>query len=157
MTVYRCHLRPTPSNGASQADIFDFCYSHKIVGIGWPAVKSRDEAQAEEEFRANYDTNISSLRAMMKIECGDYIWIHDTHDVYYLCKVVRTWKEIPHSEEYAEYDISNCLGVDMIMVGNCDQVPEKVLASFTTPPTLQRINDDGIADVSSYIWSVKHK
>ena len=157
MNVYRCHLHPKPNNGASLADVFDFCYSNKIVSIGWRDVTSRNEEEAEAEFRANYDTSIASLRAMIKIEHGDFLWIHDTHDVYYLCKTVRLWKDLPHSDEYAKYDVSNNVGVEMVMVGGNEQVPEKVLASFTTPSTLQRINDEGIAAVSSYIWSIRHK
>lgn len=157
MKVYRCHLRPAPANGASEAEIFDFCYTQKIIGIGYSAVKSRNEAEAEAQFRDNYDAGIANLRAMMKIEIGDFLWIHDTHEVYYLCKAVRLWKDQPHSEECAQYDVSNNVGVEMVLVGSNDQVPEKVLAAFTTPMTLQPINDEGLAAVSNYIWNIKHK
>ncbi len=157
MNVYRCNLRPEPTNGASEADIFDFCYKQKIVGIGYSAVTSRSEEEAEAQFRANYDTKINSLLAIMRIECGDFIWIHDTHNTYYLCKAVRSWKEKPHSDEDAAYDVSNNVGVEMVLVGNEEQVPEKILASFKPSMTLQRIDDEGIVAVSDYIWSVKHK
>ncbi len=143
----------------------EFCKSENIIGIGWSGVKSKVDdwntlyntvQEVYKDWPKNDITstfqNINAIREMRK---GDLIWtrIGGKGSEYYLCKVgEKTWKDRIIEPKHIDHDICQFVSANWVYIGKEDKVPGKVINSFSTGKTAQRVRD--IEVVSKYIWDL---
>lgn len=165
MKVWRLHLRTSFLDyGHSQDELFNFCYTNGIIGVGWVQIKNQNGAeenirdsirkQAIENYKDKPTPGIKAINAMHSMQIGDLIWTRCNGD-YYLCKVNGRWIEQPFLERFVPYDVTNYVPVTWQKIGMEDRVPGKVVSSFRPAAAVQKI--EGVEDLSAVIWNKYHK
>lgn len=154
MQLWRIHIRPG-SNG-SPARSYGFCLRKEVIGVGWPV--DNDDPMPLERYlelcgeKYPDGTGKSAVRLLASMAIGDLVWIRNTQGVYHLGKVRGPWKYEASSEARA-VDILNTRHVDIAEVGVESHVPGRVIASFKSARTVQRINNDITLAASVLIWN----
>ena len=93
--------RNTVKKASQDKKEFEFCQQNNILGVGW-CLRDADRTpyapasieECEEKGREQYDSErgfVVAIHALKEMEVDDLIWTR--HDgVYYLCRVLSTWK-----------------------------------------------------------------
>lgn len=162
MEIIRIQLKPTPKEGVSYDDVLAFCKEKGIIGVGWGALKTREDDywRIRDELRHNYDqksatSGLKSINALRKLSEGDLIWTRLGGDgsEYYLCRVgAKLWKDNVATQEHLDHDICQFVSVKWLYIGKEDKVPGKVINSFIPALPAQRVT--GVTELSKYIWDL---
>lgn len=173
IAIWRLHLKTqgqafrygeSPNYLYDYGKLFDFCIKdgpmNGIVGVGWSDTSDRVDNLPDLHQRimqSDYtqpNSAIKAINAISRMNDDDLVWTRRSDkQVYYLCRVTKTWLNTRQCKEHYDYDIANYVGVEWIEVGTEDKVPGKVVAAFRATATAQRVNDVGL--ISKYIWN-KH-
>ena len=164
VTIYRNNLKTSPvKNGhISREDLFNHCNEKLIIGGGWGFPKGKEPKNyqdainiAKEEFPK--DTGCKKLiNALSEMKENDLVWTRCGGN-YYLCRVKSGW-EYCSSEQANEFDMHQIAKVyDYVKIGAEDKIPTKVLNSFRSPLTLQKIDSDIICKLSKHLYNKNKK
>ena len=93
--------RTTIKTGSQDGKAFEFCLQNNILGVGWclrntdgtPYIPTSIE-ECEKKGRVQYDSCrgfVVSIHALKEMAVDDLIWTRH-NGVYYLCRVLSTWK-----------------------------------------------------------------
>ena len=142
--------RATIKTGSQDGKAFEFCLQNNILGVGWCLRDSNDVPyiptsieECEEKGREQYDSSrgfVVSIHAFKEMAVDDLIWTRH-HGVYYLCRVLSTWKYNCDAAHVYE-DVVNYVDVEFHEIGTVEMVPGKVVNSFRASAALQRIHGD---------------
>lgn len=157
--VWRIQLKPDKKNEVSYRDLVDFCIKKGIIGVGWIAIKNRDDSwdaiKKECEQYDNKSAAFKAIHAISQVKKGDLIWTRLGEDAseYYLCRVgEKTWRDCSITEEEQEkYDLGNIVSAQWIRIGKQNLVPGKVVNSFSPRATIQHVYD--VSAISMAIWN----
>ena len=155
VSIFRINLK-TSCQGTF-GDLFNFCKTNKIIGIGWQLSKMpKNLSDCKSQGRKKYPGRAfsSAINRIGEMKENDLVWTR--HDgVYYICKVKNTWR-YDNSTDNVYHDIVNIVDVDdFVEVGTVDKVPGKVVNSFKPSATVQRIWSDYIKNLSMHIYNTK--
>jgi len=92
ITVFRIHLK-TSCNGTLD-DLFDFCKTNKIIGIGWQLDKvPKNLSDCKNQGTKKYPGRAfsSAINRIGEMKKDDLVWIRH-NGIYYVCKVTKTWR-----------------------------------------------------------------
>lgn len=155
VSIFRINLK-TSCQGTLD-DLFNFCKTNKIIGIGWqldkvPKNLSDCKKQGTEKYPGRAFS--SAINRIGEMKVNDLVWTR--HDgFYYICRVMHTW-QYNNSSDNVYHDMVNIVGVgDFVKVGTIDEVPGKVVNSFIPPSTVQRIQTGYIKELSMHIYNKK--
>ena len=160
--VYRIHIRP---ESATIQNPFDFCKKNNILGIGWRLDEKNLEKFKEESNFENYkklvleqynkDNGLKKvINCYSEIEKDDLIWARDRDNIFYICRVTDKWK-YNYENDNEVNDIFSYFPVEYVKVGTVEEVPGKVVNSFTPSSTLQRIHSESIFEMTKKIYNKK--
>lgn len=157
MTVWRLHLKNDVDSSLGREKLFAFCREQGILGVGWPAIRSRTmddavlraEADAYAAWPNKRRAGLKAVRAMRSMEAGDLIWTR-WKGVYYLCRVTGRWIDTVPTALHDRCDLTNFCRVDWAEIGEEDAVPGKVVASMRPAAAVQRVR--GVESLSRFLW-----
>lgn len=169
-SVWRVHLktegsafRKSETSIYDYGKLIDFCIKNGsrngIIGVGWSECNDRvDDYQAlkrsiELKGYSNPTSAFKAINAMRQMKENDLVWTRSDKQVYFLCRITKTWLDTKPLDVHFDYDIANFAGAEWIEVGTEDKVPGKVVAAFRASASAQRVND--VDQISRYIWN-KH-
>lgn len=162
MTDQEVYLwRATIKTASQDGKAFEFCQQNKILGVGWCL---RDEnnvpytptsiEECEAKGREQYDSSrgfVIAIHAMKEIAVDDLIWTRH-NGIYYLCRVLSTWKYNCDAAHVYE-DVINYVDVEFHEVGTVEMVPGKVVNSFRASAALQRVKGDTMLQYSEHLYN----
>ena len=143
--------RATVKTGSGDPNrTFAFCHQNNILGVGWllrddndaPYVPASIE-ECEEKGREQYPGErgfVMSVHALKEMAVDDLIWTR-CNGIYYLCRVLSTWKYNCDPAHVRE-DLINFVDVEFHEIGTVEMVPGKVVNTFRARSALQRINNN---------------
>lgn len=140
---------------------FAFCHKNNILGVGWllrddndaPYVPASIE-ECEEKGREQYSSErgfVMSIHALKEMAVDDLIWTR-CNGIYYLCRVLSTWKYNCDPAHVRE-DLINFVDVEFHEIGTVEMVPGKVVNSFRASAALQHIKDDAPLRYSEHLYN----
>lgn len=153
--------RNTVKTASQDKKEFEFCQQNNILGVGW-CLRDADSTpyapasieECEEKGREQYDSErgfVVAIHALKEMEVDDLIWTR--HDgVYYLCRVLSTWKYNCDAAHVYE-DVINYVDVEFHEVGTVEMVPGKVVNSFRASAALQRVKSDECLKYSEQLYN----
>ena len=153
-SVWRVNIKTASQKGVNPRE---FCLKNNIVGIGWqiPQVGniSWDDYinQAKEKYKSNgrsFTAAIGALKHRMKV--GDLCWTRNTNGDYYLGRITSDWRYDASPSNRAA-DVVNIRSCDWKKLGTVDVVPGKVVNSYISRSTVQRVTGMGVLRYSQYI------
>jgi hypothetical protein len=155
--VWRLHLKPS----AEGVDAGDFCIRQHVLGVGWAVEPDADNldwgtyySRAMEEYYNQGDKGwwptLHALKETAKI--GDLCWTRTSNGKYWLGKIASEW-QYRNAAEFKRAHIVNLREAELYEVGNLQEVPGGVLNSLRRGRTLQRIDDEGIALYSMFLFN----
>lgn len=152
--VWRLNLKPEPDDNLTLRDVFDFCQTNRVIGVGWREITRTDdywELKAETEEKYPGDNGVlKALNAMRGMALNDLIYTR-FEGKYFLCRVRSKWTDnIPTNQHY-RHDINNFVDVEWASIGNEENVPGKVINSFGPAATVQRVGD--VEKISKLLWN----
>lgn len=164
MAIYRLHLKPSPDKQFTRANVFEFCQSNNIIGVGWSKITTRENSEevikkeAEKYYTPKPTSAFKALNAMRSMEKGDLIWTRLKTKVkgedcanYYLCRVTDLWENSKPTQRHNELDVPNYVSVEWTKIGPEEVIPGKIVSSFRPSAAVQRVKD--IEDISQYMWN----
>lgn len=154
--------RNTVKTASQDGKAFEFCRQNSILGVGWclrnpdgtPYIPASIE-ECEEKGRKQYDSSrgfVVAIHALKEMAVDDLIWTRH-NGVYYLCRVLSTWKYDCDAAHVYE-DVINYVDVEFHEIGTVEMVPGKVVNSFRASAALQRIKDDVLLKYSEHLYNV---
>lgn len=153
--------RATIKTGSQDGKAFEFCQKNKILGVGWCLRDSNDQPytpasieECEKKGREQYDSSrgfVVSIHALKEMAVDDLIWTRH-NGIYYLCRVLSTWKYNCDAAHVYE-DVINYVDVEFHEVGTVEMVPGKVVNSFRASSALQRIKGDIQLKYSEHLYN----
>ena len=155
VSIFRINLK-TSCRGTLD-DLFNFCKTNKIIGIGWQLDKvPKNLSDCKNLGTKKYPGRAFSnaINRIGEMKANDLVWTR--HDgFYYICRVILPWR-YNNSPNNVYHDMTNIVGVDdFVKVGTIDEVPGKVVNSFRPPSTAQRIRTSYIKELSMKIYNEK--
>lgn len=153
--------RNTVKTASQDGKAFEFCHQNHILGVGWclrdsnniPYIPVSIE-ECEEKGREQYDSSrgfVVAIHALKEMAVDDLIWTRH-NGVYYLCRVLSTWKYNCDTAHVYE-DIINYVDVEFHEIGTVEMVPGKVVNSFRASAALQRIKGDVLLKYSEHLYN----
>ncbi len=153
--------RTTVKTGSQDGKAFEFCLQNNILGVGWclrntdgtPYIPPSIE-ECEKKGREQYDSCrgfVVSIHALKEMAVDDLIWTRH-NGVYYLCRVLSTWKYNCDAAHIYE-DVINYVDVEFHEIGTVEMVPGKVVNSFRASAALQRIKGDVPLKYSEHLYN----
>ncbi len=152
--VWRLNIKTAAKRGV---DPRRFCLERNILGLGWKVNQSGivkwDEyiAEAHEKYKGrgrSFTAAINALKHRMKI--GDLCWTRDHDGTYYLGVITSEWR-YDNSVENSDADVVNIRSCIWHKVGIVDVVPGKVVNSYISGSTVQRVTGKNIQRYSQYL------
>lgn len=142
--------RMTIKTSSQDEKDFEFCLQNKILGVGWclrddndnPYVPASIE-ECEQKGREQYPSSrgfVVAIHALKEMAVDDLIWTRH-NGIYYLCRVLSTWKYNCDSAHVYE-DVVNYVEVEFHEIGTMETVPGKVVNAFRARSSLQRIKGE---------------
>ena len=137
--------------------IADYCRDRnpKIIAIGWTVnpedswkVNSQIELTKEEYlelFNKLYKNQRwkNEVTDFQKINKGDFCWVRDSSDKYYICQIKSDWKYDMSKESWALNIAQRYENSEWIEVGDASKVPGEIVKRLITRgPTVYKINKD---------------
>ena len=155
--LWRATIKTASQDGRS----FEFCLQNRILGVGWclrdadglPCVPASIE-ECEEKGREQYDSRrgfVASIHALKEMAVDDLIWTRH-NGIYYLCRVLSTWK-YNCDAAYVYEDVINYVDVEFHEIGTMEVIPGKVVNSFRASSALQRIHDDAQLRYAEHLYN----
>ncbi len=156
MSVFRIHIRPSGGVGDPRIS-FEYCLQHGVLGMGWGLPEAEPALNWDEYYEAavaHYGrADLANVRYLHDdVQTDDLIWTRDTAGIYYLARVVDTWRYVAN-DQAVEADIVNVVSCQIHRL-QVDEVPGKVVACFRPPRTIQAIRDNTIAAYSRLLWNL---
>lgn len=137
--LWRLHLKPSPTPPNTHLQVVDYCFKNNIAGIGWPVEKFPSSVTEYQELaKKRYDSKPSSVNFASKPLIGEYIWARDRVGQYYLGKIMSDWY-YSDNQDHLDLDIPNQRKCNWLIIGNEQNVPGKIVASFRARRTFQSI------------------
>lgn len=137
--LWRLHLKPSPTPPNTHSKVVEFCFNNNIAGIGWAVEKNPiSVAEYEKLARSKYNSRPSSVNFASKPVIGEFIWARDRIGQYYLGKIESDWYYSDNLYHLA-LDIPNQRKCSWLLIGNEQNVPGKIVASFRSRRTFQSI------------------
>ncbi|MBD7916172.1 hypothetical protein H9660_13560 [Clostridium sp. Sa3CUN1] len=164
--LWRINIKP---NSKESVNPRRFCLEKNILGVGWAVGESDNMTWKEYESKAlkKYcyeDKNNSKKKKVPRswkvatnivnknMKIGDLCWTRDELGVYYLGRIIGEW-EYKSTQEYINADIVNVRKCEWIKVGLIDEVPGKVINSFATRSTVQKVWDNTALEYSKLLYN----
>ena len=153
-TIWRLNIKTAAIKGINPRQ---FCLKNNILGIGWKISKSGTVtwgdyiSEAREKYKKHgrkFTAAINAIKHKMKI--GDLCWTRDHDGTYYLGRVNGDWV-YASDLDYLAADVVNIRSCEWYKVGTVDVVPGKVVNSYISGSTVQRVLDDNIIAYSEYL------
>ena len=110
--------------------------------------------ECEKKGRMQYDSCrgfVVSIHALKEMAVDDLIWTRH-NGVYYLCRVLSTWKYSCDAAHIYE-DVINYVDVEFHEIGTVEMVPGRVVNSFRASAALQRIKGDVPLKYSEHLYN----
>ncbi len=156
-TIFKIHIRP---ENKEPTKCFEYCLANKILGVGWQAKGCASDCNWEEyEKRSKHHKKINIPRYIYNnVKPDDLVWTRDGVGRYYLAKVLSGWEYLTNEEAVA-VDITNIFRCDIKPVSveedesSVDQIPGKVITSFRSTMTINRILAQNILWFSKLLWN----
>lgn len=153
--------RATIKTASQDGRAFEFCQQNNILGVGWCLRDSIDQPyvpasieECEKLGREQYDSSrgfVVSIHALKEMAVDDLIWTRH-NGIYYLCRVLSTWKYNCDAAHVYE-DVINYVDVEFHEIGTVEMVPGKIVNSFRARSALQRITDDIQLRFSEHLYN----
>jgi hypothetical protein len=156
--VWRLNIKTAAKIGV---DPRRFCLDKNILGVGWQVNQSGSvdwegyiaEARVKYKSRGrSFSVAINALKNRMKI--GDLCWTRDHDGTYYLGKITSGWR-YENSKENSDADVVNVRNCEWHRVGTVDVVPGKVINSYISGSTVQKVSGENIRRYSQFLANNK--
>ena len=152
-----------------KAEIANLCKKEKIVAIGWILnpkdtwVKYSPKKQINRKIyiklykktpwpEENKNELNSSVKNFQELKGGDFCWVRDTSDKYYVCKIKGDWY-YDNSKEAWAMDIAQRYNCKWVEVGDATETPAEVVKKLITRgPTVSKMDDKVLLDMSKYLF-----
>jgi len=146
--------------------IAGYCKEHKIIAIGW-TVKPEDSWKRSPQIELNkekylelfdklYNKNQGEKKKVpnfQKIEKGDFCWVRDSSDKYYICQITSDWKYDMSKEAWALDIAQRYETSEWVKVGDASKVPGEIVKRLITRgPTVYEINNNLLAEMTEYLF-----
>lgn len=153
--------RTTVKTASQDGKAFEFCLQNNILGVGWCLRDPNDQPyvpasieECEQKGREQYDSSrgfVVAIHALKEMAVDDLIWTRH-NGIYYLCRVLSTWKYNCDAAHVYE-DVINYVDVEFHEIGTVEMVPGKVVNSFRASAALQRIKGDIQLKYSEHLYN----
>ena len=180
MTVTIWRLQTNTDNKNKDGKIAQYCLDNKVVAMGWsllyghvpdslkPIIKTeRTKIKTYKDFRAFIEThgiyknkngkiNTDSVnRLSNQLKTDDLIWMR-LDGIYWLGRCTENSEYTFNYSAPEDNDAANQVtNIDWVKVGDESEVPGAVTIALIRGSTFQRINKEGIAEVSQLIYNQK--
>lgn len=152
MQVWRLNIKTAAKAGINPRR---FCLDNNILGVGW-GVNLKGEVDWENYIREaeikyngrSFNAAIKAIKKRMKI--GDLCWTRDHDGNYYLGVVLGEW-EYKNNSEHQAADVVNIRSCKWLKAGTVDIVPGKVVNSYISGSTIQRVHGSEILTYCQYL------
>jgi len=146
--------------------IADYCKEQKIIAIGW-TVKPEDSWKRSfqieldknkylELFDKLYNKNPKGKKKVpnfQNIKKGDFCWVRDSSDNYYICQIISDWKYYMDKESWALDIAQRYETSEWVKVGDASKVPGEIVKRLITRgPTVYGINNNLLAEMTKYLF-----
>lgn len=157
-SIWRLNIKTAAKKGI---DPRRFCLDKNILGVGWKVnqtgtVEWEDyiaEARSEYKHRGrSFTVAINAIKNRMEI--GDLCWTRDHDGTYYLGKITSDWR-YENTPENSDADVVNIRSCEWHKVGTVDVVPGKVVNSYISGSTVQKVNGKNIRRYSQFLANKK--
>ena len=149
--------------------IADYCKEHKIIAIGW-TVKPEDswkrntkmELNKGEYLRLFYNHELykdkqrweKEVLDFQKIEKGDFCWVRDSSDNYYICQITNDWKYEKSKDAWALDIAQRYETSEWVKVGDASKVPGEIVKRLITRGSaVYKINNNLLAEITKYLFA----
>lgn len=154
-TLWRIHLKTDNHAGS---DPVKYCRDTDVVGMGWQIDGGLSDPEAWDEYSrlatSKYGTMPHNVtRFAREMQNNDLCWMRTTTGKYYLGRIVGGWKYAGDSGA----DVCNIRPCEWVEVGELTKVPGKVLNSFRSPMTLQKVADVAALEYSLDVFNRLNK
>jgi len=157
-SIWRINIKTAAKEGI---DPRRFCLDKNILGIGWQ-VNQTGNVEWEDyinEARTKYKTRGRSFSVAInaiknRMEIGDLCWTRDHDGTYYLGKITSDWR-YENTPENSDADVVNIRNCEWHKVGTVDVVPGKVVNSYISGSTVQKVNGNNILRYSQFLANTK--
>ena len=158
INIWRLNIKTAAKRGVNPRR---FCLDRNILGVGWqvsqPGVVEWDDyiAEARDKYKTkgrSFSVAINALKNRMEV--GDLCWTRDHDGTYYLGKITSGWR-YENTKENLDADVVNVRSCLWHKVGTVDVVPGKVVNSYISGSTVQRVNGKNIRRYSQFLANQK--
>jgi len=156
-------------NYFKEQKIADYCKENKIIAIGW-TVKPEDSWKRNPKIELNKDEYLSLFHGhelykgkkrwekevldFQKIEKGDFCWIRDSSDNYYICQITSDWKYDMSKDAWALDIAQRYETSEWVKVGDASKVPGEIVKRLITRgSTVYKINNNLLAEMTEYLFT----
>lgn len=152
--IWRLNLKTAAKNGV---DPRKFCLERNILGVGWKVEKTGSVtwddyiAEASLKYKSkgrSFSVAIKALKSRMQI--NDLCWTRDHDGSYYLGRITSDWR-YESTQEYHEADVVNVRSCEWRRVGTVDVVPGRILNSYISGSTVQKVNGTNVSRYSKFL------
>ena len=150
-------------------DITKKCKEEGIIAIGWILnpkdtwAKSQPETVINRErykelyyntpwYAENKEKLNLSIENFQELKEGDFCWVRDSSDKYYICKIEGDW-HYDNSKEAWAMDIAQRYKCKWVEVGDATQTPGVIVKKLITRgSTVSKIDNKLLLNMSKYIF-----
>ena len=153
--------RVTVKTSSQDKKDFAFCRQNNILGVGWCLRDEKDDPyvpasieECEQKGREQYPSSrgfVVAIHALKEMAVDDLIWTRH-NGIYYLCRVLSTWKYNCDPAHVYE-DVINYVEVEFHEIGTVETVPGKVVNAFRARSSLQRIKGEIPLKYSEHLYN----
>ena len=150
-------------------EIANLCKNEGIIAIGWLlnpmdtwAKYPPETVINQEKFKELYKntpwykenkTKLNpSIKKFQELKEGDFCWVRDSSDKYYVCKIKGDWY-YDNSKEAWAMDIAQRYDCKWVEVGDATEAPSEIVKKLITlGGTVSKIKDITLIDISNYLF-----
>jgi len=148
--------------------IADYCRDSnpKIIAIGW-TVKPEDSWKRNPRIELDKNKYLELFDKLYKserwkkevldfqnIKKGDFCWVRDSSDNYYICQITSDWKYDMDKKSWALDIAQRYETSEWIKVGDASKVPGEIVKRLITRgPTVYAINKNLLAEMTEYLFT----
>ncbi len=151
--------------------ITEKCKEKNIIAIGWILnpedtwLNNTDTEINKEKYKELYKNTPwpvenkknkeklnPSIEKFQELNVGDFVWVRDSSDIYYVCKITGNWSYDKSKEAWA-MDIAQRYKCDWVKVGNATEAPAKIVKKLITRgQTVSKVDDENLLKISNYLF-----
>lgn len=153
-SVWRLNIKTAAKAGI---DPRRFCLERGILGVGWQVEQTGDItwtsyiSEAKPLYKSSgrsFTVAMNALKHRMAI--GDLCWTRDHDATYYLGIVTSDWR-YESGQAHRDADVANVRSCLWLRAGTVDVVPGRVVNSYISGSTVQKVNGNDVRAYSEYL------